>query len=114
MASLVQDLDFENTNGQILPGLANIFEAGITPPVFSNYIDSDLSKLNVGLLDNSVIPMIESTMRHTIAEVQKAPGLESDYYLKPNEHGTTVIINKYTIENNNDETTVIIGGDSTE
>ena len=63
---------------------------------------------NVGLLDNSIIPMMVGPM-----ESPYDPNSDSnfDYSTEKNETGTTVIINKYTEENNNDDTTVIIGED---
>jgi hypothetical protein len=91
-----------------------MFDANMHDPAFSNYFElnesSDL-KLNVGLLDNSIIPMVDHEINQTIVETSVKTAEEPDYYTELNEQGTTVVINKYTTENNNDDTTVIVGGE---
>lgn len=107
IASWVTDLDSTDANNNVIPGLATMFNTGSVLPAFSNYyLDNKLNKLNTGLLDNSIIPMIVQT--------RDVPAI-ADYTTEPNEFGTTTVINRYTTEtNNNDDTTVIIGGDLTE
>ena len=55
--------------------------------------------INIGILDNNVIPALEN----------QAIGPEPAYTEVPNDFGTTVIVNKYTVENNIDGDTAIIG-----
>ena len=58
IAGLVPDLDTSNNTA----GLSNIFDAGSSVPAFTNYfIDSDDTiNINVGLLDNSIIPILKT------------------------------------------------------
>ena len=102
LANWVPDLDHENSEGQILPGLANMFDVSISEYNSSNYRKEGIA--NVGLLDNNIIPSLpsKSTISNTVAE--------SDYELKPADNDTTVIIGKYDTEENDSGTTVIIGG----
>ena len=72
-----------------------MFDVGKKEPVFSNFTDD--REINIGLLDNSIIPMFTGASLPSY-----------DYIEVPNEHGTTVIINNYTTESNDDGHTVII------
>lgn len=56
-------------NGKVTKGLSNMYEVGANIPAFTNYITDDANKIhiNAGLLDNSVIPVLEKPMLY-IAE----------------------------------------------
>ena len=110
VATWVSDLDYEDKEAQIAPGLSNMFAVGETDPAFSNYFDSNVNKLNIGLLDNSIIPMVFRPMEHTASE-NSNKDTDDSYTLEQNEYGYTVVIDKYTQETVDGDTTTIIGGD---
>jgi len=75
LAEWIPDLDWTETKSeqseqteQTFPGLANMFDVPGIDPVLSNYVDYNKDLPNVGLLNNSVIPVISDTMLHTTAE----------------------------------------------
>jgi len=61
LAEWQPDLDWDVDN-QVSTGLANMFTPTASEPVFSNYRNSDVNDLNVGLLDNSVIPTLATAL----------------------------------------------------
>ena len=94
--------DLWDDSTQSTTGLADLYNVGNTKPIFTNYEGSTGLNLNAGLLDNSIIPTLESL----VADPSGVP----DFSTEPNEYGTTVIINKYSTEENDHGTTTIIGG----
>ena len=120
IANWIPDLDTLGVDS-IYPGTANMFSVNMDIDehelVFSNYIDHDKNKLNIGLLENSIIPAVITPMSNTISEFTQelnTPPIDQDYTTKLNQYGKTVTINKYTTESNGDEKTVIIGGEVSE
>jgi hypothetical protein len=62
LAKLVPDIDMEDNS----EGLANIYEPGLRAPVFANYlVDTEQVSPNIGLLDNSIIPIIASPLHES-------------------------------------------------
>jgi hypothetical protein len=59
IANFVQDLDWDE-QAQNTTGLSTLFEIGAKKPIFANYVEDTDSKVkpNVGLLDNSIIPIM--------------------------------------------------------
>jgi hypothetical protein len=102
LANWIPDLDWNPNDDKVdqtFPGLANMFDVSSPEYNFGNYgHDSNTYMPNVGLLNNTIIPNIE-TMTSTVAE--------EDYTIYPD---STVIIGKYTTEENDSGTTVVIGG----
>lgn len=111
-AKLIPDLDWDSDK-QASTGLANMFDVGSIEPSFANYLRNSLKTPNIGLLDNSIIPVVEEPLAHPLpSEWPDSPidGLP-DYSIEQNDSGTTVVINKYTTETTDSGTTVIIGED---
>ena len=105
----VSDVDYTDYSGksdQILPGLSNMFDVSVHEPNFTNFTKFDDNYVAyTGLLDNSIIPMLYGSMD----SVYKYKN--DDYTEESNDSGTTVVIDKYSIENTADGSTVIIGGE---
>ena len=92
-----KDLDWDE-NTQTATGLAGLFEPG-GAPIFANFKNTaNQYELNAGLLDNSIIPALGSTVQVT----------EPDFTETPNAYGTTVTINRYTSENNDHDGKTVI------
>jgi hypothetical protein len=102
VAKWVPDVAWDDEDQTAL-GLAGMFAAPAAQPVFHNFVD-DVTP-NIGLLDNSVIPMLNNILVSTNPPKQETPA----YVEEPNDYGTTVILNDYTSEQNDDGQTVIIG-----
>lgn len=64
--------DYELTNNNEISGISALFNVGAHEPTIANYIDYDPYKLNIGLLDNTVIPVISQT-----AALDDVPSTES-------------------------------------
>jgi hypothetical protein len=58
-AKLVPDINW-NKDTQTPEGLSNLFEANKVEPAFTNFIDQNEALLNIGLLDNNIIPLIDA------------------------------------------------------
>lgn len=99
IANMVPDLDWDNT----ATGLATLYNAGEVTPNFANFNDSNPDTPNLGLLDNSVIPAV-------ITSLSAADDVDNSYTVEINNYGTSVIVDKYDEEATDDGTTVIIGG----
>ena len=99
-AAWVQDLTFD-AETRAISGLSSMFDIDNSAPNFANFAGQ---VPNIGLLDNSIIPILETPL---VNQEQEA---ESEYTTEQNDSGTTVIINKYSTEENDDGTTVIVGG----
>ena len=123
-ANWVQDLDWSPSNelgskkdhittygNEVFPGLANMFDTSTTDYSSANFVDKqNLLIPNVGLLDNSIIPTITTSLSNTAFEKNREEGATApDYTTEPNEYGTTVIVSKHTEEESGSDTTVIIG-----
>ena len=105
IAHWLPDVAWDDEN-QIPYGLANMFNPTAEQPIFANYKD-DVAP-NVGLLDNNVIPLLSNA---PLVSTNPRP-VGYDYTEEQNSYGTTVILNNYTVEENDtDGNTVIIGGD---
>jgi hypothetical protein len=89
-------------DAQVSVGLSNMFDIPAEQPIFSNF-DSELAP-NIGLLDNSVIPMLNNVLISTNPKRE-----EPDYTTEENEYGTTVVVNKYISESDGESQTAIIG-----
>ena len=103
-AAWYKDVEF-NESTQLLEGLSAMYDIDTNSnPVFSNYGNKhdESLELTAGLLDNNIIPILDSPVIET----------ELDYIKKENEHGTTIIINKYSSTEKDDDTTIIIGEES--
>lgn len=98
LAELIPNLSLDTT-AQLSTGLASMFDVTATEPIFSNYKDSNVKTPNVGLLDNSIIPMVESPLNYSTSQ---------PYSTILNEYGTTVVIDEYYVETDGDMMTVII------
>lgn len=83
------------------PGLTNMFDAGKSEPVFANYKDFDIDNANIGLLINSIIPAL------TNDDVAKLPMLHTAFESVDTSDIHTLVIDKYTTEENEAGTTVI-------
>ena len=101
LADWVPDLEWNDKNHSAA-GLAGMFDvlaaqqAGLTTANFTND-----GNPNIGLLDNTVIPVIANTL------VYHEDEQDTSYTEVANEYGTTVILNEYTSETNDTGTTVI-------
>ena len=61
IATLVSDIDWDRDK-QTFTGLANMFDVPAGEPTFANFKNSN-TDLNSGLLDNSIIPMLDQVMQ---------------------------------------------------
>ena len=104
LADWVPDLARDSVMPNTIVGLANMFDVNSHEPNFANYRDYDINTLNLGLLDNNVIPML-------ITPVTGTPPVEADFTEEPNEHGTTMRINKYSVESTDEGDTIVVGGE---
>ena len=95
------DLTWDDST-QMISGLATLFDPSVNSPAFSNFRAEGI--LNSGLLDNSVIPVLENQIVYN-----PSPLAEPDYTEKPNDYDTTVILDKYSVEESADGDTVITG-----
>jgi hypothetical protein len=60
-ASWHVDLGYtDSKNRQITTGLANLYEAGLQDPNFAFFENFDANKPTAGLLDNSLIPVLDN------------------------------------------------------
>jgi hypothetical protein len=91
------DLAWDETT-QTTIGLANMFNVNTYRPTLANYVDEDVNLLNVGLLDNSIIPTLEEPLYNSEGNT-----LQNDY-------DTAVMIDKFAEApaGEIDDTTVII------
>jgi hypothetical protein len=84
-------------------GLSGLFDVGNAEPNFTGFTsDSTVGslKLNTGLLDNTIIPDVVRSHGSFIVE-------DSTYAVAANNYGSTVIMNGYSTEENEQGTTVI-------
>ena len=94
-ARWVPDLAW-NGNEHTTTGLTGMFDTPAADPVFAN-LKEDLTP-NIGLLDNSVIPMLANTLH----------GTQSTYATKQNDYAKTVIMDESSGEDNNIGTTTTV------
>ena len=106
MAKWLPDIEWDGTK-HTARGLAGMFiDTPTEQPIFANY-KTDFAP-NYGLLNNSIIPILDNTL--------VGPQLvKPDYTEEQNDYGTTAILNNYAVEENDDDgSTVIIGGDQSQ
>ena len=86
-----------NDETQTFDGLSTLYEVGTQNPIFTNYkkVD-DQNILNTGLLSNTVVPGRDQLVSDTA----------EDYTTD----GHTVIIHRYSVKDNDQGTTIQIGG----
>lgn len=63
-AKVIPDVDNFTDDGEFVLGLANIFEAGASELSFTNFINNNEDSPNIGLLSNSIIPILSETMEY--------------------------------------------------
>lgn len=112
IANWVPDVDWQK-DGQTLPGLSSLFDVSINEPSFANFKENNANALNVGLLDNSIIPMLNESITSVYVPKDDSPVTSSGYTEELNDFGTTVIIDDYSVHELGDSKTVIIEGDNT-
>ena len=97
-----QDWDDDNTT----VGLATIYKSTTREPIFTNFAKANNTRvLNTGLLDNSIIPVINA-LQEGLADIENL-----DYTEESNDYSTAVILNTHTFAENEASTTVITEGD---
>jgi hypothetical protein len=106
-AAWVSDLGWDSST-QTSTGLASLTNTDkeIQIPILSSFKNGEADNyiLNEGLLDNSLIPVLENPLLAT-----ELPKPEVAYKLVPNDFGTTVVINNFS-EDSDEPGTVYIGG----
>ena len=103
VAQWLPDIAWDD-EAQVPFGLSNIFDVPAEQPEFANF-NADLTP-NIGLLDNSVIPMLNNVLISTEPKPEEPAFVEED-----NNYGTTVIINRYTSTSDGENQIAIIGED---
>lgn len=105
LVKMLPDLGWDG-DAQVNIGLARLFSTGTEDiSTLANFQNGDIDQFTAGLMNNTIIPSLTETLADP-----KTTQDEPDYTEEINEHGTSVIIYKYSTDNNNDGTTVIIGG----
>ena len=101
IASIVPDF-YWDSDSQSITGLAAMYSipGAASDTTFANYKDGDSTKLNVGLLSNSVIPAVDGPVRYRDT---------AGYSTEPNEYGETVIIENSKTADNDAGKTVEVG-----
>ena len=72
LAELVTDFDWDG-NTQAFIGLANMFDTSADITSFANFKDNNKNKPNLGLLDNNIIPSLDSTVQGPAEELPSEP-----------------------------------------
>jgi hypothetical protein len=108
IANWIPDLDWQPDElpNKTLPGLANMFDVySLEEFDFSNYInDAESDMINVGLLNNNIIPNISGAMTGSDKT------FEDSHNLEHSSSETTTVIENRTKEKNIDGITVRISG----